>query len=907
MSLAPATRLGPYEVVARLGAGAMGEVYRARDSRLGRDVAIKILPAEFSSDPARRARFEQEARAVAALNHPNILGVYDIGNEGGVSYIVTEFVGGETLAALLERGPLPVRKLLDVAAQIADGMAAAHAARITHRDLKPLNIMVGGDAGGSPGRVKILDFGLAKRAAAASADPDETQAATRTEAGMILGTVNYMSPEQARGVPTDHRSDQFSFGLILYEMACGKRAFDRPEPVQTMAAIVGEEAPPIQQNIPAPLRWAIERCLAKDPAGRYESSRDLFQELRSLRDHATEFSSVTGLGPALAAAPSGSARRPIPWRLAVAFALGLVAACAFFFLRAGPAMPDQSAYRFTPFSFAPGGQTSPLWSPDGKAVAYAARGADGPYATYIRYLDSATPVQITHTEEDAQPLAWAPDGKRLLLTIDRQPDAVWSIATVGGEPEIFMPSLPSSRLVSFSPDLQSVAYFYPGGDGRYGVWISSPPTSAPQRYAPDPYASKDIYNAPKLKFSPDGKRILLLVNAGRGREEAWLLPYPADPSRPPRPVLPDLRSNVGTPAFSWMPDSRHAVLSLAAVGADSEQLWIADTVSGEHHALTSGTTSRNAPAVSPDGQKIIFREYTGSYDVVSVDLANAAVHPLIATGRDEMMPSWAATKPLLAYVTNRNGPQEIWLHGAGDSDRPLVTARDFPAGTLQWLMGPALSPAGDRVVYSKIDTGGAANRLWISAVAGGAPVQLTSDNASAEFPGSWSLDGSWFAYIAFRDGNPHLLKVKTSGQATPTVVKADVSYDNEAVPVWSPDGDWIVLGENLYSADGKTVRSLGEHHSEGYVFSPDGKRLYGLRPGGDGEALFSVEVSTGAEKVIGDVGADHRPKSDLNPATRLSLAPDGKSLAYGTGKFKQNLWMLDGVAPKTGLFARWGF
>jgi Tol biopolymer transport system component len=901
MSLAPPTRLGPYEIVGRLGAGAMGEVYRARDSRLGRDVAIKILPADVAGDPGRRARFEQEARAVAALNHPNILGLYDIGNEAGVAYIVTEFVAGETLAAVLERGPLPVKKLLDLAVQIADGMAAAHAARITHRDLKPLNIMVGGPASGCPGRVKILDFGLAKLAAPAH-DPDETVADARTQPGMILGTVNYMSPEQARGAPTDHRSDQFSFGLILYEMACGKRAFDRPESVQTMSAILGEEAPPLPQNIPAPLQWAIDRCLAKDPADRYDSSRDLFQELRGVRDHATE---STGMRPAATAAPS--ARRSVPWPLAAAFALGLLAASAFFLWRAGSNMTDQSAYRFTPFSFWPGGQYSPLWSPDGKAVAYAARGADGPYQTYIRYLDSATPVQITHTEEDSSPLAWAPDGKRLLLNIDRQPNAIWSIATVGGEPEIFVPSLPASRLASFSPDNQSVAYFYPGDEGRYGVWISSPPTAAPKRYLPDPYGTKDVYNQPKLKFSPDGKQILLLMNGGRHGEEAWLLPYPPDPKRPPRMVLRDVRSGGGTPGFCWMPDSRHVVLSLAAAVDASEQLWLADTQSGEYHALTSGTASRSAPAVSPEGHRIIFKETTGSFDIVSVDLATAAVHPLIATERDELMPSWAARKPLLAYVTNRNGPPEIWLHGAGDSDRPVVTAHDFPAANLQWLMGPALSPEGDRVIYTKIEPGGGDNRLWISNVAGGAPVPLTNGHAAAEFPGSWSQDGTWFAYISIEEGKANLAKVKTNGQGTPTMVKADVSYDNNAVPVWSPGGDWIALGENLYSPDGKTVRSLGDHRSDGYVFSTDGKSLYGLRPQGDGEQLFSVDTATGSEKIIGNVGKDYRPRSNLSPAMRFSLAPDGRSVVYGVGKFQDNLWMLEGFAAKRGLVARWGF
>src|SRR5207245_1522005 len=263
-------RFGPYEIVARLGAGGMGEVYRARDTRLGREVALKILPFELGSDPARQARFEQEARAAAALNHPNITGLHDVGSDHGGSYIVTELVVGETLEAVIERGAVPVRKLLDIAVQVAGGMAAAHAARITHRDLKPANLMVTTD-----GRAKILDFGLAKQAAIPSASADETVTVHATEPGMILGTVAYMSPEQARGKPADYRSDQFSFGLILYEMAAGRRAFDKPESVQTMAAILTDDPPPIDRSIPAPLRWAIDRCLAKDPADRYESTRDL--------------------------------------------------------------------------------------------------------------------------------------------------------------------------------------------------------------------------------------------------------------------------------------------------------------------------------------------------------------------------------------------------------------------------------------------------------------------------------------------------------------------------------------------------------------------------------------------------------------------------------------------------------
>ncbi len=875
----------------------MGEVYRARDSRLGRDVAIKILPADVAADPARRARFEQEARAVAALNHPNILGLYDIGNEDGVSYIVTEFVAGETLAALLERGSLPMRKMLDIAVQIADGIAAAHAARITHRDLKPLNIMIGAD-----GRVRILDFGLAKQAEV-SLDPDATQLVGHTQPGMILGTVNYMSPEQARGVPTDYRSDQFSFGLILYEMAAGKRAFERPESVQTMSAIIGEEAPPIEQNIPDPLRWVIDRCLAKEPADRYESSRDLFQNLRSLRDHASEISVARAPAMTATSTPTPKAARPLPWRGVAAFALGMAAMIGLHLLRRSAGMSDQSAYHFTPFSFAPGGQHSPVWSPESKAVAYAARGVDGPYETYIRYLDSATPVQLTHTEENASPLAWAPDGKRLFLSIDREPRSIWSVATVGGDPEVAVPNIPSTRLISVSPDARAVAYFYPGPEGRYGVWISSPLTAAPKLYLPDPYASNDIFNVPKLKFSPDGKKMLLNLNAGRHREESWVLPYPPNSSEPPHQVLTGVQSAGGTPVFSWMADSRHVVLGLQHPGDSSEQLWAADTRSNESYALTSGTTFRSGPAVSPDGQRIIFGEDIGSFDIVSVDLATASAHLLLATQRDELMPSWAANKALMAYITDRNGPQEIWLRADDNSDRPLVTARDFPGSSVQWFMGPALSPLGDRVVYNKVDTGGA-QRLWISAVAGGPPVQLTSESSYAEFPGSWSADGNWFAYQAFRDGKSNLLKVKTTGQAAPMVVRAAVDPDNDAVPVWSPDGNWIVLDESLYSSDGQTVRSLGKHRSEGYVFAPDGKRVYGMRQDADGETLFTVDVATGSEKVVGTIPREYHPRSNLNPAMRFSLAPDGKSIVYGAGKFSANLWMLEGFAKKVGLLKR---
>jgi eukaryotic-like serine/threonine-protein kinase len=262
----------------------MGEVYRARDRRLQRDVALKVLHAEVASGVNGLDRFEQEARAAAALNHPNILSIYDIGSDQGVTYIATELVIGETLAAVIKAGPVPIRRQLDFGVQVAARLACAHASGIVHRDLKPENVMVTKD-----GPIKILDFGLAKQTLG-FATASVTGIGYRTDAGTVLGTINYMSPEQARGQPADHRSDQFSLGIVLYEMAVGKLPFDKGSAAETLSAIIADEPLPIDNRTPPPLRWTIDRCLAKDPNGRYESTHDLAAELRGLREHLSEAS-----------------------------------------------------------------------------------------------------------------------------------------------------------------------------------------------------------------------------------------------------------------------------------------------------------------------------------------------------------------------------------------------------------------------------------------------------------------------------------------------------------------------------------------------------------------------------------------------------------------------------------------
>jgi predicted ATPase len=287
MILAVGTELGPYKIVAPIGAGGMGEVYRARDARLGRNIAIKILPAALSVDSDRLHRFEREARSASALNHPNIVTIYEIGKDGSTHYIAMELVEGKTLRELLAGGLVPIRKAIEIAAQVAEGLAKAHEAGIAHRDLKPENLMVTHD-----GFVKILDFGLAKAAPACGDVSDmNTLSTPGTEPGLVLGTLQYMSPEQASGGQVDIRSDQFSFGLVVYEMLTGKRAFKRSTAAATLVAILQEQAEPIaalNPDAPAPLCWAIERCLAKEPDKRYVSTRDLARELAAIRDRFTE-------------------------------------------------------------------------------------------------------------------------------------------------------------------------------------------------------------------------------------------------------------------------------------------------------------------------------------------------------------------------------------------------------------------------------------------------------------------------------------------------------------------------------------------------------------------------------------------------------------------------------------------
>jgi serine/threonine protein kinase/Tol biopolymer transport system component len=905
------TKLGPYEILSPLGSGGMGEVYRARDSRLNREVAVKILRGDVADDPSRRARFEREAQTVAGLNHPNIVALFEVGNEDGVEYTVSELVDGEPLRSLIQPGgvrePMPLRRVVDLSAQLADGLAAAHAAGIVHRDLKPENIMVTRD-----GRVKILDFGLARQMApptpGSGAPALETILQTQissenlTSPGMVLGTAAYMSPEQARGQDTDYRSDQFSFGLIVYEMVTGQAAFSRPSAVETMAAIVRDEAPPLESKVPAPLRWVIERCLEKDPIQRFDSTRDLYQQLRILRDHFSEaFSSGVALSgelPATTAAADQAAAKPSAplWLLAALLILGAaIATPLIWFLK--PSGIDLAKYKYTPFAMNTANYGYAVWSPDGKSVAYSAKSGDN-YPLFLRNLDSPTAVQLTHDHGVAQPIGWSADHSHILyLWGDEAPIPIrlYAVSSVGGDPQTVMEFNPPQNLwATLSPDGNTAAFFMAGPDHKWSVFISSPVGSPPKPYSPAPFAGGAIFHVPKIKFAPDGKKILLLRAGDNGKDETWILPWPAG-SAQPHLVLQNLPIAASTPGISWMPDSRHVLITTVLSPGDPGHIWLADTESKTLTMLTNGTAFDTSPTASPDGKTILYSQYDSDLNIVSMSIPDATTKDLIDTARNESMAAWAANTPKLAYVTDRNGPPEIWLHSADGADRPLVTLDQFPAGSVKAFMNPALSPDGERVIYTALESSGK-SVLWMSSVSGGAPITVTN-NAEMPMSGDWSPDGSRFVF--YESGSDRKLAiVSTSGNApSTTLVDLGTGYYG-MLPTWLPTGDWIAYadasGWHLISPDGKQHKSLGDIGALNLAFTKDGKTAYGLHTDGITWSLFSLNVDSGKVTELKQLSDDAAPMSRYNPGTRFSMAPDGKSFAYSTGRSQSSLWLLQG-------------
>jgi len=443
MTIPAGTRLGPYEVVAPVGAGGMGEVYRARDTRLGREIAVKILNGHLVDSESARRRFEQEARAVAALAHPNIVSLHDVGQEGGQFFVVTELLEGETLHDRLRRGPLPLHKLVETGAAVAEGLGAAHARGVVHRDLKPSNVFLTAD-----GRVKVLDFGLARQRA--PLDPQraaDTPTLSQTQPGTVLGTPGYMSPEQVRGEAVDARSDIFSLGCVLYEMATGHRAFSGASTAETLASIVRDEPAVLSDSSrwPSGLRAIVAHCLEKQSDQRFESARDVAFALRSL----------AGAQREQRAARTGAGRWWPAAALTAAMITGLGFAVAALRTPSPPALlPEAHLEQLT---LDGGLTTTPAISRDGKMLAYASdRAGGGDLDVWVQQLAGGEPLALTDDPADDHSPDFSPDGTQVAFQSERDGGGVYVVSTLGGRARLIARG---GRRPRFSPDGSRIAYW----------------------------------------------------------------------------------------------------------------------------------------------------------------------------------------------------------------------------------------------------------------------------------------------------------------------------------------------------------------------------------------------------------------------------------------------------------------
>lgn len=884
MPAPPPDRFGPYEVVDLLGAGGMGEVYRARDPRLKRDVAVKVL-AHAGADPARQRRFTDEAQAASALNHPNIVTVYDVGIHDATPYIVSEIVEGTSLRVILARAPLPIREALDLGVQMAEGLAAAHRAGIVHRDFKPENVMVTPE-----GRVKILDFGLALVGRTADAVSDDTLTAT----GMIVGTVPYMSPEQARGATVDYRTDQFSLGLTLYEMLTGRRAFRADTAAQTLTRILEDDPEPlarISPRVPPPVRWPIERCLSKDARSRYDTTGDLARELATLRDRLPEFTA------AAAGVIETPRRSPRPAILATATVAALAIAGAFVALGSAGRDPGLDRYVYTPFATDAGYQASPAWSPDGKTVAFVAD-ADGVLQLFQKRVGSPTRTQVTDVHFDCRDPFWSADGSRLYyISRARDRDGLWSVSAAGGAPEILMEDVAAASL---SPDGKTLAFLRGPelGDLLPKMFLSSPPGSPPAMYARPWAKAERRFSYATTHFSPDGSRLGVWLVSER-QSEFWVLPM-AD-AAPYAVALPFEDLPALPVPFGWLPDSRRVVSALARP-RPGVHLWLMDTRRSAARLLTTSGGVENHPAVSPNGESLALTNQQADYDLFQFSIDHLSPSVVLATSRNEMDPASSISGGEMAFTTDRAGREEIWLRSRnGDFERPLVTPNDFGSSPTRLLSAPEISPNGQQIAYNRVGSEG--DRIWVSPTAGGPPVQLAPGQSPQDWP-TWSPDGVW---VAYEQGHPDaLLKMRVGARTAPEVVSTDV-LPSKGIPHWAPDGSWIAYntrsGLSVVSPDGKATRMLHEQIWMAFTWSADSQRVYGIRQSDDFKHLTftSVDVHSGTERVL---AADFMPLPVSEQPVRGLTRVTPTTFLAAIVKVRSDIWLLEGFQPSATLWDR---
>jgi len=854
MPLTSGTKLGPYEIQSPIGAGGMGEVYRARDGRLHRDVAIKILPASFSADPERLQRFAQESRAAAALNHPNILSIFDIGDDGSAPYVVSELLEGETLRDRLRNGALSSRKAIDYAQQIASGLAAAHEKGIVHRDLKPENIFLTSD-----GRVKILDFGLAKLTRPeADLSGDAPTQQVGTEAGTVMGTAGYMSPEQVRGKPTDSRSDIFSFGAVLYEMLSGKRAFHGDSSVDTMSAILKEEPPDLgetNRNVSPALERIVRHCLEKNPAERFQSARDVAFNLEALTDI-----SSSSRGGIRVLPEEKTARR---WLLPLVGALLLLASWAgiYRFAHRGVVASNPTFHEVT---FRNGIIWDARFAPDGQTIIYGAAWDGAPQEIFSTRYDSSDSRSVDLPP--AQILAISSKGEMAisLHPVNSNPftqaGTLARVPLAGGAPREVIENV---MWADWTPDGQSLAVIRPANSGT--AHLESPPGTV--LYEPKGWVSH-------VRFSPNGNYIAVGDHVAGGDDGRVVI---LD-SHGNRKVSSSFYSSVE--GVAWAPSGSEVWFS--AVPAGSARSIYALDLSGKERLIYR----------SPGGLTIHDISRTGLV-LLTADKARLGISALPPGETRERSLSWFDWS-LLADMSPDGKTivfSETGEAAAGNYSIFLRKTDGSPAVRLGDGGFGSLSPDGKWVLASV----GSPAKLVLLPTGVGEPRQLT-DNKVDHVNLNWMPDSKSILYTAAESGHaPRTYLLDTQG-GTPRALTPENTFGG----LISPDGKFLLAIDGdrqrwLYPISGGDPQKLSvvfNPNERTMGFSADGKSLL-LRTTMIPVQISRVDLATGKRESWKEIVPADPAGVQSIPVIRFSA--DGKSYAYSVGRILSDLYVVDGL------------
>jgi len=847
----------------------MGAVYKARDHRLDRLVAIKVLSEKAAATPERQARFIQEAKTASALNHPHIVTIYEIDLAGDRMFIAMEYIEGRTLEQLIPQKGLRFTDALRYAVPAADALAAAHAIGIVHRDIKPSNIMVS-----AKGVVKVLDFGLAKltsrgmphsAAAGGEADATVTVTARDTEAGSILGTVAYMSPEQAEGKEIDARSDIFSFGVMLYEMLTGRRPFTGDTKLSTLAAIVNQEPRPAKQlveGLPSELDRVLARCLRKDPARRFQHMADLKVALEELKEESDS-------GRLTAGAPAPARKRP--WQWAAAGALIVLALAGAWLLRRPASGPPETVVPVTTY---PGSELYPSFSPDGKQIAFSWNGESGDNRDiYVKLVGETNALRLTtDPAADTFPV-WAPDGKRIAFRRAGPHSGIYTVSPLGGA-EQKLSDFATSYQMSWSPD------------GKWLAVSSDEPTSAIFLLPAEGGEARRVSNpkAPwfdrSVSFSPDGRQLAYAGCTGTLLCDVFI--QDLNPAYVPRGSARRITSrNVAMAGLTWSRDGRSVIYSGSGLVGLLAYLWRVGIDGGRPpQRLEIAGPNVYYPAVSTAGNRLVFSRYLEDYDIWRYRVGGAA-EPLIVSSLSEFNPQFSPDGSRIAFSSDRSAEaMEIWVAQA-DGSKPVQMTHNLGRyqGTPRW------SPDGRWIAFDSQGQDGI-RHIYVMDASGGRPRRI-SPEASGEFVPFWSQDGKWIYFCSNRTGRNEIWRKPFAGGGAEQVTKGGgfVAYESadgttlfytkadpsplfskplsggaeRQVLDWVSQRAFVPVDDGIYYI-GRRTGNNGQYPLEFFQFSSqtsrvltniDGAISYGLSVSPDRTAiLFSQTVTLGADLMM---------------------------------------------------------